>query len=87
MAEADDDARFGKRIDALRPNRLGREEAVVTFRVVPGLPLPAGTTGIAASYSTTFNVMPSVPEPQSYAMFLGGLALMTMMMRRRRQRA
>jgi len=49
--------------------------------------LPAGTTGIAASYSTTFNVMPSVPEPQSYAMFLGGLALMTMMMRRRRQRA
>ncbi|MFX1680875.1 FxDxF family double-cut PEP-CTERM protein [Mitsuaria sp. CC2] len=54
---------------------------------IAGGSLAAGTSGIAATYSTTFNVLPAsaVPEPQSYAMFLGGLALMTLMLRKRRQ--
>lgn len=49
--------------------------------------LSAGTTGIAASYSTTFNVLPAsaVPEPESYAMFLAGLGLMAVMLGKRRR--
>lgn len=54
---------------------------------IAGGSIAAGTGGIAASYSTTFNVMPAsaVPEPQSYAMFLGGLGLVTLMLSRRRR--
>lgn len=59
---------------------------VLTVRGYAGQGLTAGTP-ISASYSGTFNVLPAsaVPEPESYAMFLGGLALMTLLLGKRRR--
>lgn len=63
-------------------------DLVLTVKGYAGGALTAGTS-ISASYSGTFNVLPvasAVPEPTAYAMFLGGLGLMALMLRRRRQR-
>lgn len=47
-------------------------------------PLLAAGTSIAASYAGTINVS-AVPEPETYAMLLGGLALIGFMAKRRKK--
>ena len=44
----------------------------------------SGTSGSAASYGGILNLSP-VPEPASYAMMMGGLAMLGFMARRRKQ--
>jgi hypothetical protein len=64
-------------------------DLVLTVKGYVGGTLIAGSP-TAASYSSTFNLVPAsaVPEPQSYALFLGGLGLMVVMLnKRRKQRA
>lgn len=43
-----------------------------------------GTSGLNASYSGTINVMAAVPEPETYALMLGGLGLVGFAARRRK---
>jgi ABC-2 type transport system ATP-binding protein len=62
------------------PGHLGREEAVATFRVVPGLPLPAGTTverGIArlASAHVTRDLAPVLQWAAVHDVELEGLTV------------
>ncbi|WP_416758059.1 FxDxF family double-cut PEP-CTERM protein [Roseateles sp. So40a] len=75
-------------ISASLPRQLVPGDYTLVIKGYAGGNLAAGTTGISASYSGTFNVLPAsaVPEPQGYAMFLGGLALMAFMLSKRRQR-
>lgn len=73
-------------ISASLPQHLLAGDYTLVVKGYAGGGLAAGTTGISASYSGTFNVAPAVPEPQSYAMFLGGLALVTVMLGKRRRR-
>lgn len=74
-------------ISASLPSKLLAGDYTLIVKGYAGGNLAPGTSGISASYSGTFNVLPAsaVPEPQSYALFLGGLALMTLMLGKRRQ--
>ncbi len=70
----------GRVIADAEPNHLGREEAVATFRVVPGLPLPAGTTverGIArlASAHVTRELAPVLQWAAAHDVELEGLTV------------
>jgi hypothetical protein len=44
----------------------------------------SGTSGLNASYSGTINVTAAVPEPETYALMLGGLGLVGFAARRRK---
>lgn len=61
-------------------------DLVLTVKGFAGGTLSAGSP-VAASYSSTFNLVPAsaVPEPQSYALFLAGLGLMVVMLNKRRK--
>ena len=74
-------------ISASLPSKLLAGDYTLIVKGYAGGNLAPGTSGLSASYSGTFNVLPAsaVPEPQSYAMFLGGLALMTLLLGKRRR--
>lgn len=59
-------------------------DLVLTVKGYAGGTLGAGSP-VAATYSSTFNLAPAVPEPQSYALFIAGLGLMALMLNRRRK--
>jgi ABC-2 type transport system ATP-binding protein len=70
----------GRVLADAQPAQLGREEAVVTFRVVPGLPLPPGTTvarGIArlASAHATRDLAPVLAWAAAHDVELEGLTV------------
>ncbi|OWQ93637.1 hypothetical protein CDN99_04045 [Roseateles aquatilis] len=69
------------------PRTLVPGDYTLVVKGYAGGQLAAGTTGISASYSGTFNVLPAsaVPEPQSYAMFIAGLGLMAITLGKRRR--
>ena len=70
----------GRVLADAEPDQLGREETVVTFRVVPGLPLPAGTAverGIArlASARPTHDLAPLLAWAAAHDIELDGLTV------------